>query len=328
MSIEGYALSMCKRELAMPLGRLYADAYVKDAVAEDVARLAERIRDRWRERVGKLTWLTSDARSAADAKLAKLKIRVGAPRDWDSYRGLRFASYADGGNLLEYVLACARYRRSQQASLIGSAPDRDVWTVAPQEVRIVYDVRDNSLTVCGGALGGMFYDGSSGESSNLGGIGARIAQAMVGAIDEHGGYADGTGQAVDWWTDANRAAYREQLSAVGDYFSTIEVLGNRLDGERIAETAAADIGGLACALDIAATRDKPQYQSLFRQFARTWRTQETTETCSAGLVDGSAPPAYLRCNASVQQFDAFAKVYDVSSEDGMYLAVDERLGVW
>ena len=55
---------------------------------------------------------------------------------------------------------------------------------------------------------------------------------------------------------------------------------------------------------------------------------KTTPEMTEILLTDEHPPHYLRANVNVQQFEEFYQTYDVSPEDGMYLAPEARLSVW
>ena len=90
----------------------------------------------------------------------------------------------------------------------------------------------------------------------------------------------------------------------------------------------ADLGAIACVTQIEGQQARPDYETLFRAFARIWRStmgREMAQYYAALDVHG---PDKVRGNRSLQTVDEFYETFDIQPGDGMYIAPEQRVRVW
>ena len=74
--------------------------------------------------------------------------------------------------------------------------------------------------------------------------------------------------------------------------------------------------------------EEPDYQTLYRTAARTWRGTGSREMRSySALMDVHAPDK-LRGNRALQSLDEFYEAFDIQPGDGMYLPQEARVQIW
>ena len=69
-------------------------------------------------------------------------------------------------------------------------------------------------------------------------------------------------------------------------------------------------------------------QRFFMAWAQVWRTIETEESLRARLIRGPHSPAMYRVNGVVRNIDAWYEAFDVSPEDSLYIAPENRVNIW
>ena len=113
------------------------------------------------------------------------------------------------------------------------------------------------------------------------------------------------------------------------YWNDIEVLpGLNVDGDVCLGEIVADLGGMACMVQIGQGIPGFDFARMFRAFARDWRTIESQQVAEYLLINDVHAPAHLRTNGTVQQLPEFYDAFAVEPGDGMYLAPERRLAMW
>lgn len=315
--------------LPMQLGRLYADRYVTDGTKEEVTAAVQEIMDEYRLMLAEETFLSEDTRKEAINKLDNLKLRIAKPEIWEDDSGLDFKGGEEGGNLFTAQDEVGAYWVERMRSRVNQKVDHNYWTSKVQQVNAFYDPTENAITICGGILGGEFYDPGMTKEDLFATVGDTIAHEISHAFDTTGCQFDEKGNYRNWWTEQDRKAFAERADKLAAYYDNIEpfqdtfCVGSQIEGEAIADLVAIKI-----LLRIAAKEQGFDYDRFFRNYAKTWRTITTAQSEFYTLQQDTHPLPYLRVNAVVQQFREFYDTYGVKRGDGMYLAPERRLEVW
>ena len=191
----------------------------------------------------------------------------------------------------------------------------------PQEVNAFYIPESNSINIPAGTLCGIFYDPAGPEESQLGGIGMIIGNEFTHAFDTTGSQYDKNGNLRNWWTEADRNAFRNHTAKVAAYYDTIMPYPDLgVDGDLTIGETVADLGGLACMMDIAKSIDGFDYGEFFTSFSHIWRKMYPEQMGRIILETDEPPPGF-------QQVQEFYDMFNVTPGDGMYLAPEDRLTV-
>ena len=91
--------------------------------------------------------------------------------------------------------------------------------------------------------------------------------------------------------------------------------------------ACADMAGMKCMLQIASKKENFDYDTFFRSYADLWCVKASLQQQYVKLNDVQ-PMAYLRVNATLQQYDEFLDFYEIKEGDKMYLAKEDRVNIW
>jgi len=324
------AYDNCTKYLAMAVGKIYVDNYFDETVKGDVESIIEQVRAVFKKRLGAAEWLTEETQAKAIEKLDAITIRVGYPDVWTDYSGLELLSAEQGGSLLDNMIRIYGFEAELAKQKIGTEVQKGEWKECyPQEVNAFYNEKDNSLNIPAGILGGVFYDHDGTREQRLGSIGTIIGHEFTHAFDTLDSQYDKDGNLSNWWTDGDRAAFKERTDRVAEYYSGIEVLPELfVNGELTIGETVADLGGLACMMDIAEATDDFDYAAFFEAYAQVWRKSGSEDFCALVTQTDVHPLGYVRTNGNVQQFQEFYDAFGVAEGDGMYLAPEARLAVW
>lgn len=315
--------------LPMQMARLYADRYVTDETKEEVTGIVREILAEYRIMLREETFLSEDTRKAAVKKLDNLILRIAKPDHWEDDSGLDFKGSEEGGNLFTAQDEVGAFWVERMKNKVNRKVDRSVWTSKVQQVNAFYDPSQNSITICGGILGGALYNAEMSREELFANVGDTLAHEISHAFDTTGCQFDEKGNFRNWWTKEDQKAFAERADKLVAYYDKIEpfqdvnCVGSQIEGEAIADLVAMKI-----LLRIAAKEKSFDYDRFFRSFAQTWRTITTIQSEYYTLSQDTHPLPYLRVNAVVQQFQEFYDTYSVKKGDGMYLAPEKRLEVW
>ena len=315
--------------LPMQMARLYADRYVTDETKEEVTGLVREILAEYRIMLAEETFLSEDTRKSAVKKLDNLLLRIAKPEHWEDDSGLNFKGTDEGGNLLSAQDEVGAFWVQRMQGMVNQKVDQRVWTSKVQQVNAFYDPSQNSITICGGILGGALYNAEMSREELFANVGDTLAHEISHAFDTTGCQFDEKGNFRNWWTKEDQKAFAERADKLVAYYDQIEpfqdvnCVGSQIEGEAISDLVAMKI-----LLRIAAKEKNFDYDRFFRSFAQTWRTITTVQSEYYTLSQDTHPLPYLRVNAVVQQFQEFYDTYGVKKGDGMYLASEKRLEVW
>ena len=210
--------------------------------------------------------------------------------------------------------------------------DKDKWNryIMPiSTANAFYEPTDNSINMLAGALDGVVYQSDFTYEQKLGGIGVVIGHEISHAFDPYGAQYDKDGRFNSWWTDADKSAFDERSAKLIAFYDALEPVDDmEYSGQLVQAEAVADMGGMKCALRVAADKDAFDYAEFFGSFANVWATKRLKSDEINRLKTDGHPLDYLRANVTVMQFDEFQACYDVKPGDGMYLAPEDRINVW
>jgi putative endopeptidase len=187
-----------------------------------------------------------------------------------------------------------------------------------------------------------FFDPEADDAVNYGGIGAVIGHEIGHGFDDQGSKYDGTGNMVNWWTDADRAEFEKRTKALIDQYSAFspEQLGGKshVNGALTIGENIGDLGGLSIAIKAyklsldgkpAPVIDgKSGLERVLLGWGQIWRSKYRDAELERRLAtDPHSPPMY-RCNGVVPHVPEFYEVFGVKEGDALYLAPEKRVRIW
>lgn len=328
---EELAADITQAVMSDYIGEKYTELYFSEKAKLDIEEMISEFISTYEKRIDSLDWMSGATKERAKEKLNKMTVYAGygEPID-DSYDIFKFLPLK-GDEENAYFSNNSLYRKISR-EMAAMKQDRTVTTYFPVPVYTVnafYDPQNNSITIPAGILQGAFYDVNAPKERNLGSIGAVIAHEISHAFDNKGSKFDADGNAADWWTKEDYEKFTALCGDVASFYDGYEYApgivnnGTQTLGENIA-----DLGGVACALDVMKTLDNPDYKAFFEGYANMWYhtgTRQYLEYLSNMDVHSSAN---LRVNRTVLNFDEFYKCYGINENDGMYVKPRNRVKIW
>ena len=341
--------------LGEALGRLYTERHFPASHKAAMEKLVGDLIEAYRTSISALEWMGPETRERALDKLAQFTPKIGYPVRWRDYSALEVVD----GDLLASVRAAESFEERRQLAKMGTPVDRDEWHMTPQTVNAYYNPTMNEIVFPAAILQPPFFDPEADDAVNYAGIGAVIGHEIGHGFDDQGSTFDGTGKVVDWWTDEDRAAFKERTGAlIAQYDAYVpaavaarhEAAGTAADqvphvngaltiGENIG-----DLGGLGIAFKayalalgragVASVEEAPVIDGLtglqrfFYSWARIWRGKNRDDYAELLLTIDPHSPAEFRCNGIVRNVDAFYETFDLTASDALWLDPAERVTIW
>ena len=316
--------------VAWPLSRFYVEKHVNPEDKERLTALVEEIVGAYYGIIRDADFISEETRAGALAKLDCMTRNVLYPDSWEpySFADVDFASKEEGGTLWEAYRAIRKHEHDKAVSAATGPFDRTIWDTLPFLGNCGYSPDGNGIFINAAFAQAPNYRPDMTEEELCAYMGPAIAHEISHAFDAKGARFDKDGNFVNWWTDADYAAFREKNEKLAAYFNAMHPWeGQDFDGEAMIGEACADMAALKCMLRVAAGKPGFDYDRFFRAYADRCATKETLAMAMARLED-EHPMMYLRINTNLQQYDEFLDFYGITEGDNMYLAPEDRVAIW
>ena len=330
MSEEDRAFNLLNSVMSGYLGRMFVEGYFSEEAKNDVEDIVKEIIATYEKRIKNLDWMSEDTKTAAISKLQAINLKIGYPDTWeDPLDGISIKNYKDGGSLLKNIFAIASAQTKELKTLLPKPVDKSKWTIPPHMVNAFYSATSNEIIFPAGILQAPFYDVSASREQNLGGIGAVIAHEITHAFDNNGAKFDKNGNMNNWWHEEDFNTFSQKCQDVIDLYDGLEIAPNAIvSGSLTVSENVADIGAMACILDIAEGMEYANYEELFESYANIWRLTATFQMYRYLATQDVHAPNKFRVNQVIRNFGEFYETYDVKPGDSMYAAPEDRVTVW
>jgi len=284
-------------------------------------------------------WLSSSTKKAALDKLKKLVIYVGAP---ENLRYDPILDYIDDDPLHNTGLLL-NWKHKQSIELEGKPiidiPEFDWHTfkmVGTQcyMVNAYYRPNSNSIYVPLAYLQKPFIDlEERGLEYNLVYIGYTLGHELSHSLDDTGSKYDADGNLNNWWTDADRKAFKKKVKNVIDQYELFAKRdGIKFDAEMSAGESLADISGMALVegylLDNQIVNDelikmkKMNLAKFYMNLAIQGQQLIYKKAIKAQLLTNPHPLEKYRVNCAMARLELFKQIYGIKKTDGMWWESD------
>ncbi|MCK8608083.1 M13 family metallopeptidase [Agromyces sp. C10] len=341
------AVSFVEGAMGEAVGRIYVERHFPPAAKEAMDELVANLVEAYRQSITGLDWMGEETRAKALDKLEKFTPKIGYPVKWRDYSTLE----VDAADLVANVRATAEFEFQRQLGKIGNPIDRDEWFMTPQTINAYYNPGFNEIVFPAAILQFPFFDAERDAAANYGAIGAVIGHEIGHGFDDQGSRFDGDGRLIDWWTEADRAAFEERTKALIDQYDVLvpaQLDGGSVEGEggtphhvsgalTIGENIG-DLGGLAIAwkaYELSLGGAEPPVidgmtgaQRFFLSWAQAWQMKGRDEEVIRLLAIDPHSPNEFRCNQIVRNIDEFYTGFEVAPDDALWLDPAERVRIW
>lgn len=336
VNLGGQALDAVRNDMTDYISQFYMETYGNDDTVADVRAMCEEIRDVFRTRIEALDWMSDATKEMALRKLEAMDFYIGGPDASNAVSALDEAEILapeDGGSYFANAMAVRKAKLAADVKR-GSMPvnvEQYVWQSIGGAIadNWVYAPEVNAVILPMAGLQAPVYDPIASEEENLGALGITIAHEITHAFDNDGANYDETGTQSNWWTDADRAQFDALCEEIVAYYDGWECApGIATDGGLTLGENIADLGAMNCLMDIAATQPDFDYEAFFEKMARMFVDTDSREWVAYVAVADPHSFGGVRINRLLSSCDAFYDTYDVQPGDGMYVAPEDRVGIW
>ena len=331
---EDYSRSDVYDDLKLNIGwavsKLYVEKHSDPEAKERISALVDEIVTAYYGIIEDADFISDETRAGAIAKLDNMARHVLYPDSWESYsfEDVSYLSKEEGGGLWEAYRAIKKHQHEKAVAEAGNPYDRTVWDLLPFDGNCGYTPGSNAIYIKAAFAQAPNYRPDMSDEELYAYMGSAIAHEISHAFDANGAQYDKDGNFINWWTEADYAAFNEKNEKLAAYFTAMHPWeGQDFNGENLVGEACADMAALKCLLRIAAGKPDFDYDRLFRAYADRSATRETLMWAMVVLED-EHPMMYLRINTCLQQYDEFLDFYGITEGDNMYLAPEDRVAIW
>lgn len=313
------------------VGREYAARYLPAEDRRQAAWIVDKVREVQIEAVKNSSWMSAEAKTEAQAKLAALKIEIGTPlRDLDySVQPMGRGSF--GGNML--IASTWRHREEMKRIGKGNADRR--WDVLPQQPSLAYDLAQNRLIVTAAILQGPVFNAKADAADKFGSFGGLVGHELTRAIDAKGALVDAKGELRSWWTPADKTAWTLLGNRVAAQYGSYDfpgVKGAKVNGTLTQEENLADIAGLELAWAAYLAQEpkakQAQQEGFFRAWSALWAQQLSPNEAVRRLTADIRAPGLWRSNGTLANLPAFGATFSCKAGQPMQRSEAEQIKVW
>ncbi len=329
------AVATVNGSLGEVVGKVYVKNHFPPEAKERMLTLVGNLINAYEKSITELAWMSEETKVQALDKLSKFTPKIGYPDEWRDYSAIEIEADDLFGNL-ERATA-AEYQRELDRQ--GGPVDRGEWVMTPQTVNAYYHPTLNEIVFPAAILQPPFFDLDADEAVNYGGIGAVIGHEIGHGFDDSGSRFDGDGVLRNWWTDEDRSEFKKRTDMLVEQYSAYQPLedlnvnGEFTLGENIGDLGGISIGLLAYKMSLQG-EDAPIIdgltgeQRVFLGFGQVWRGKIRDEALRRQIATDPHSPAVYRANGAVRNVPEFYEAFNVSEDDALYLAPEDRVKIW
>lgn len=314
--------------LPWEFGMIYVKEHFSAKDKEEVEKMIEQILEEYETIINRQEWMSETTKKKAVRKLETMQVKIGYPDEWPAARDMmQVTPISEGGSLLSNLLVSMQVSIDDSLSKLGTKVDRAEWDVTPQTINAMYDPLNNEIVFPAAILQAPFYDRNNSYGANMGGIGFVIAHEVSHAFDSTGALYDEYGNYNVWWTEKEMDEYKKMSQSIVEYYNNYEMMGVKVNGDLTLMENIADLGAMTCITSIIGD-DAKALDEAFGQMTYNWASEDTASFMMYLLSTDTHSPNKVRVNAVLSSCDAFYRIYDIKEGDGMYVAPENRVGIW
>jgi putative endopeptidase len=317
------------------LGKLYVEKYFPPQNKARMETLVRNLLDAYRRDVGTLEWMSPDTKKGAQAKLAKIAVKIGYPDTWRDYAALSVSR----DDLLGNVARANEFEYRRNLDKLGKPVDRSEWHMTPQTINAYYNPLLNEIVFPAAILQPPFFDVRADDAVNYGAIGGAIGHEISHGFDDRGSQYDADGNLHDWFTAGDHDKFKAKTRALVAQYSAYEpVPGFHVNGELTLGENIGDNSGLAIAykayrLSLAGRQASvidglSGDQRLYLGWVQVWRGKEREAEEIQLIKTDPHSPAAVRGRAPIVNQEGFYSAFGVKAGDKMYLPPEQRVNIW
>ena len=319
------------------LGKLYVDEYYPPAAKARMAELIDNLRAVFRDRLGKVAWMSEPTRAKALVKFDRFSQKIGHPDHFRDYSKLTISRDDYLGN----VRRAAEFESLRQLARLGKPVDRTEWEMTPQTVNAYFSPPKNEIVFPAGILQPPFFDAQMDDAVNYGAIGVVIGHEITHGYDDQGRQYDADGNLHDWWSEADAAEFKGRAQKLVDQYNGYEAMpGQHVNGQLTLGENIADLGGTTIAyeaLQRALAKDPAKRKNIdgftpeqrfFLSLSQLWRTNWREPELRRRLVVDPHSPGQFRAIGPHVNLTEFYDAFGIKEGTPMWRPPELRAKIW
>jgi len=320
--------------LGEAVGQLYVEKHFPAEAKERMLNLVGNLRTALGERIKALDWMSDETKAKALHKLDCFNVKIGYPNKWKDYSALDITPDSYFQNLHKYIA----FENDIEMARLSKPVDKEEWFMTPQTVNAYYSPEMNEIVFPAAILQPPFFNMDADDAVNYGGIGVVIGHEMTHGFDDQGCKYDEKGNLNNWWTEEDATKFAERTQQLVKLFNEFQVRGNQINGELTLGENIADLGGLNIAWDAyQMTEEAKANQSIdgftpaqrfFISYGTIWRNNSRDKFIERQVKTDVHSPAEARVNRTLGSMPHFYEAFEITPENGMYIAPEERANIW
>jgi putative endopeptidase len=319
------------------LGQLFAKEYFNETAKKRYEDMVENVRDAYKVRIEKLTWMTDSTKQKALSKLSAITKKVGYPEKWKDFSSLKI----DASSFALNMMRSNAWWNAYSLSKYGKPVDRTEWDMTPQTYNAYYNPSNNEIVLPAGIFTVPGFRDEELDDALVYGYAAAstIGHEITHGFDDEGRQFDAKGNLKNWWSTADEEQFTKRAQNLVNQFSnmiavdTMHINGKQTLGENLA-----DLGGLLIGLDAfkltaayKAGKTISGYtplQRFFLGYALGWMYSYRDESIASQIVTDVHAPAKQRVNGPMPNIPEFYEAFKVTPKNKLYLPDSLRVQLW
>lgn len=330
------AMSVPNSILSEAVGEIYVSRYFPEADKERVKAMVENLRKALGEHVDSLDWMSDSTKMKAHEKLNSFTVKIGYPDKWKDYSSLIINPSL---SYFENIRNASKWYVADNMSRMGKPTDKAEWLMSPQTINAYYNPTTNEICFPAAILQPPFYNPEADDAVNYGAIGVVISHEMTHGFDDQGRMFDKDGNMVNWWTDADAAAFNAKAAGLIAQFDSVQVLpglmanGALCIGENIADQGGLRIAYTALQNSFGESHPEPvdgftAEQRFYLSYGNIW-AQNITDEEKARLTKLDVHSlGENRVNVTLRNLQTFFDAFGIKEGDKMFRPEEERVIIW
>lgn len=328
-------VNMVNRHLGEVIGKVYVKEHFSPEAKERMMELVNNLLKAYEISIKELDWMSEETKVQALDKLSKFTPKIGYPDKWRDYSALTI----DEDDLLGNVKRSSEVQYALMLEKQKGPVQKHEWAMNPQTVNAYYNPPMNEIVFPAAILQPPFFNMEAEDAVNYGGIGAVIGHEIGHGFDDSGSTFDGDGVLRDWWTDEDKAEFKNRTKQLIEQYNQFEALEDVfVNGEFTLGENIGDLGGISIALKAYELslegKEAPVIdgftgtQRVFLGFGQIWANKYREETLRNQITTDPHSPSEFRANGSVRNVPEFYEAFDITEQDALYLPPEERVKIW
>jgi putative endopeptidase len=319
------------------LGQLFAKEYFNETAKKRYEDMVENVRDAYKARIEKLTWMTDSTKQKALAKLSAITKKVGYPEKWKDFSSLKI----DASSFALNMMRSNAWWNTYSLSKYGKPVDRTEWDMTPQTYNAYYNPSNNEIVLPAGIFTVPGFRDEELDDALVYGYAAAstIGHEITHGFDDEGRQFDAKGNLKNWWSTTDEEQFTQRAQKLVNQFSnmiavdTMHINGKQTLGENLA-----DLGGLLIGLDAFKLTDAYKagksisgytpLQRFFLGYALGWMYSYREESIASQIVTDVHAPAKQRVNGPMPNIPEFYEAFKVTPKNKLYLPDSLRVQLW